>query len=190
MADQSINLPQIIAVALVCFFAIRWFISKPSSPAEPGQRSSRSRRNQVDPSKVEHVVGMFPQYDRRTIAWDLQRNGGSVEATCNRLLQGPGLETPPPSFQPPLSAAVNASEPLQAITKQEPSRPDLITRYNLQSRVSDKGKEAVTSETQERDQKKATWSSDKASRANALKKRREEMVLAARRAMEAKEIQQ
>ena len=62
---------------------------------------------------------------------------------------------------------------------------DLITRYGLQSRVGGKGKEAVASESEEA--KRVQWSSDKAARAEGLKKRREEMVLAARRKMEAKQ---
>lgn len=35
---------------------------------------------------------MFPQIGRREIIWDLQRNGGSVTATTERIL-GVGLET-------------------------------------------------------------------------------------------------
>lgn len=35
---------------------------------------------------------MFPQADPRAITWDLQRNGGSVQATTERLLVGGRLE--------------------------------------------------------------------------------------------------
>lgn len=35
---------------------------------------------------------MFPQVGRREIMWDLQRNGGSVAATTERILGGRGLE--------------------------------------------------------------------------------------------------
>ena len=35
---------------------------------------------------------MFPQVSRREIIWDLQRNGGSVAATSERILSGVGLE--------------------------------------------------------------------------------------------------
>ena len=67
----------------------------------------------------------------------------------------------------------------------KPTQPDLITRYNLQARVSGKGKEAVPSEEQRRGA--SVWNSDKNARADALRKRREEMVLEARRRMEAKD---
>jgi coupling of ubiquitin conjugation to ER degradation protein 1 len=36
---------------------------------------------------------MFPQLSSRDIAWDLQRNGGNVEATTERVLSGRGLDT-------------------------------------------------------------------------------------------------
>jgi coupling of ubiquitin conjugation to ER degradation protein 1 len=49
----------------------------------------------------------------------------------------------------------------------------------LQGRINDKGKEAVRSE----EQKRMAWTSDKAARAEGLRRRREEMVLEARRKM-------
>jgi coupling of ubiquitin conjugation to ER degradation protein 1 len=36
---------------------------------------------------------MFPQFDRRQIAWDLERNRGNMAATTERVLSGRGLET-------------------------------------------------------------------------------------------------
>ena len=35
---------------------------------------------------------MFPQLDRRAIAWDLSRNGGNVGATTEKVLVGGGLD--------------------------------------------------------------------------------------------------
>ena len=183
--QTSINIPQIIAVALVGFLAIRWFLNKPPSTSTSTASSSRGR--QVDVSKVDQVSAMFPQLDRRTIAWDLQRNGGSVAATTERVLSGRGLENPPPSFQPNLPPPATGGQGTGSgggDKKGGPSRPDLIARYNLQSKISGKGKEPVPSE----EQKRNAWSSDKASRAEGLKRRREEMILAARRKMEAKEV--
>jgi coupling of ubiquitin conjugation to ER degradation protein 1 len=51
--------------------------------------------------------------------------------------------------------------------------------------VNGKGKEPVLSE--EAQKKQNGWSADKNARADALKRRREEMVLAARRKMEEKD---
>lgn len=126
---------------------------------------------------------MFPQLDRRTIAWDLHRNGNSVPATTERILAGRSLDAPPPSYQPALpspgtqapAVGVHASG-----KKGGKDEVDLITRYGLQARVGGKGKEAVLSEEAKRGQ----WSSDKVARAEGLRRRREEMVLAARRKME------
>lgn len=182
--QTSINIPQIIAVALVGFFAIRWFLNKPAAPTqEPRPRGAQA----VDLVKIEQVTAMFPQLDRRAIAWDLQRNGGSVTATTERVLGGRGLDNPPPSYQPELPPPGTQAPAVGARSqgKREGGKDaqDLIARYGLQTRIGGKGKEPVPSE----EQKRSAWSSDKAARADGLRKRREEMVLAARRKMEEKE---
>lgn len=113
-----------------------------------------------------------------------------MSATTERVLGGRGLEQPPPSFQPNLSpptttAAQSFATATGAQRAAAAQRPDLIARYGLEGKVSGKGKEPVLSE----EQKKSTWSSDKTARAEALKKRREEMILAARRKMAEKDAQ-
>lgn len=143
--------------------------------------------------------------------WDLQRNGGSVQATTERVLMGRGLDVvcydvlsahemtsklpmdmiltvtqPPPSFQPqiPQAAAIASSTPRPLGLK--PITPDLITRYNLSTKIaspSDQG-QATSVES-----KPPGWSANKNERAEALKRRREDMVLAARRKMEEKDRQ-
>jgi coupling of ubiquitin conjugation to ER degradation protein 1 len=182
--ETSINIPQLLAVALVGFFAIRWYLNKPP-PSTPGSSSngssSTSRANRgVDPAQIAQVSAMFPQLDRRSIAWDLHRNGGNVAGTSERILTGRGLDNPPPSFQPVLpEPAVQVPTTSSARAGGAGGQPDLITRYGLQGRIGDKGKEAVQSE----EQKRSAWTSDKAARAEGLKRRREEMVLEARRKM-------
>jgi hypothetical protein len=90
MASETINFGQIFAVAVVGFLLYRWF-SGPSSPSS--QSSGRNGGRQVNPEHVEAVAQMYPQLDRRAIIWDLHRNGGSVQATVERLLGGRTLET-------------------------------------------------------------------------------------------------
>ena len=179
--ETSINIPQLLAVALVGFFAIRWYFNKPPGSSAPGSSSNiagSSRNNRaVDPAQITQVSAMFPQLDRRSIAWDLHRNGGNVAGTSERILSGRGLDAPPPTFQPPLPAQAAPVAP--SATGVGKGQPDLITRYGLQGRINDKGKEAVRSE----EQKRMAWTSDKAARAEGLKRRREEMVLEARRKM-------
>jgi coupling of ubiquitin conjugation to ER degradation protein 1 len=181
--ETSINIPQLLAVALVGFFAIRWYLNKPpgSSPGSSTSSSNNagaSRNRAVDPAQIAQVSAMFPQLDARNIAWDLHRNGGNVAGTSERILSGRGLDAAPPSFQPVLPAQVAVPAASQAANRTG-GGVDLITRYGLQGRIGDKGKEAVKSE----EQKKVGWTSDKAARAEGLRRRREEMVLEARRKM-------
>lgn len=103
------------------------------------------------------------------------------------------LVKPPQSFQPPLpvpasSSSGATSSPAQA----KPLQPDLITRYNLKAKIAEEatrkeGLETAEVESTPGKQKQGqAWSSNKAERQALLQKRREEMILAARRKMEAK----
>lgn len=179
--QPTINIPQIIAVAIVGFFALRWFLQKPS-PSPPPPSDSRP----ADLASITHLTAIFPHLDPRHIAWDLHRNGHSVHATSERILSGRGLETPPPSFRPQIPPTTPPPAPMDVARKgaEGARQPDLISRYNLQGRVRGKGKEAVPSE--EAMQRRSAWSGDKGVRAEGLRRRREEMVLAARRKMEEK----
>lgn len=88
--EPSINIPSLLTLAVVSFFVIRWFLSRDSGNGANGSSRSRGR---VDPGQVEQIAQMFPQLNRRDVMWDLQRNGGSVAATTERILTGRGLET-------------------------------------------------------------------------------------------------
>jgi len=71
------------------------------------------------------------------------------------------------------------ARPVTAAAK--PSHPDLITRYNLSSKLSQQA------EATEEQPKTKAWSADRNERQSNLQKKREEMILAARRKMEEKE---
>jgi coupling of ubiquitin conjugation to ER degradation protein 1 len=87
--DQTINLPQLLLILLLGGLAVRYFFfSSTSSLPRGGSSSSRAARE----ADVERVQQMFPQVPRRQIMWDLQRNGGNVVATTERILSGRGLE--------------------------------------------------------------------------------------------------
>lgn len=89
--DQTINLPQLVIILLLGGFAVRYFFF--STPQSPGQQSTSSRGGvRVRDADVDRVQQMFPQVGRRTIMWDLQRNGGNIAATTERILSGRGLE--------------------------------------------------------------------------------------------------
>ncbi|KAJ4987864.1 CUE domain-containing protein [Stagonosporopsis vannaccii] len=177
MAEQSINIPQVIVFAVVAFLVYRWYSSKPSAN---GTRPAAVRSVRINPAQIDTIAQMFPQLNRRDIAWDLQRNGGNAAATTERVLSGRPLDSAPASFQPPAAPtpAVTA-RPVAAAAK--PSHPDLITRYNLSSKLSQQA------EPTEDTSKAKAWSADRNERQSNLQRKREEMILAARRKMEEKE---
>ncbi|CZT00811.1 hypothetical protein WAI453_009124 [Rhynchosporium graminicola] len=190
MADQTIGIPQLVFILLVGGFAIRFFFFSTGSGSQ--SRNSNSANNvRAREADVERIQQMFPQVSRRSIMWDLQRNGGNVVATTERVLSGRGLEVPPQSFQPPLpvpaSSATSTATPAQA----KPLQPDLITRYNLKAKLAEEaskvdgsveGEVATSTGKQKHGQ---AWSANKGERQALLQRRREEMIMAARRKMEA-----
>lgn len=91
MAEQTLNVPQLIVFVVLAFLGIRWYLRK---PAEGSTRAAGQRHGvRVDVAQIDQVAQMFPQLDRRQIAWDLQRNGGNVSATTERILTGRQLDT-------------------------------------------------------------------------------------------------
>ena len=102
--EQTIALPQLILAAVIGGLAIRYFFfpsSSSSSSADAGGSSSNGggplsrapAANRVREEDVERVLQMFPQLQRRVVMWDLQRNGGNIAATTERVLSGRSLET-------------------------------------------------------------------------------------------------
>jgi coupling of ubiquitin conjugation to ER degradation protein 1 len=97
--EATLSIPSLAFVAVLSFFIIRYyFMSSRSSTTTTSSGDGTSRRNgqRFTPAQVDQVAQMFPQLNRRDIMWDLQRNGGSVMATTERILHGRGLE--PVSF--------------------------------------------------------------------------------------------
>jgi coupling of ubiquitin conjugation to ER degradation protein 1 len=91
-SDQTINIPQLVIILLLGTLAIRYFFF--SSNSNPGAAQNRSTASNIRAREadVERIQQMFPQISRRSIMWDLQRNGGNVVATTERILSGRGLE--------------------------------------------------------------------------------------------------
>jgi coupling of ubiquitin conjugation to ER degradation protein 1 len=198
----TLSIPSLAFVAFLSFFIIRYFISSRSSEGAAAANRARQAGQRFTTAQVEQVAQMFPQLSRRDIMWDLQRNGGSVAATTERVLGGRGLERvrvtflcvfsirtvscfptqltlysqAPPSFQPVVPVSTNAvSTAAIASVIPKAAEPDLITRYNLQSRISAKGKE------REEPASATGWAPNKEKRQEMLQRRRDEMILAARR---------
>ncbi|KAI4183024.1 MAG: hypothetical protein L6R41_005634 [Letrouitia leprolyta] len=227
MADQTLNIPSLVVAAVIVFFSVRYFFF-----SSPSSTQAASDRNTANPAHIEHLAQMFPQLSRRDIQWDLQRNGGSVQATTERVLSGRGLERvclsiyfphpgstsgikfytpatspartlsnpkassanqslhiqPPPSFQPIQPPSTSSSTTPAAPPPPKNSHPDLITRYKLESRLSQSNLSRTEEEEKEADKPKLPeWGKTKAERQALLQKRKDEMVLAARRRFEEKE---
>ncbi|KAH6659498.1 hypothetical protein BKA67DRAFT_529649 [Truncatella angustata] len=182
MADEQISVSSLIFIVVISGLAIRYFFFSASSSSQTGQRQSArdaASAARAREAAVERIQQMFPQVDRRTILWDLQRTGGSVQSTTDRILSG-RVSTPPITFQPPPppSSPTPPTQTQAAKAPGKPAEPDLITRYNLQSKVSQVDDDATND--------KKGWSSNKDDRQSALQRRRDEMILAARRRMEEK----
>ncbi|KAI9732584.1 MAG: hypothetical protein M1834_003920 [Cirrosporium novae-zelandiae] len=177
VAGDSINIPSLIAVIVVGFIVIRWFLG-PSSNGDASSGAGGRAGRRVDPRAVEQIISMFPQASRRDVEWDLRRNGGSVATTTERILGGRGLDIPPPSFQP---QTVPPNHPESQPKPTIPSHPDLITRYNLQSRIAESSPNDEVSASGADARSQNAWSQDKGERHRMMQQRRDDMILAARR---------
>lgn len=180
MANDQISLPYFLAILVIGGLIVRYLFF--GGPAVPQARRSPEAFLRSREVAVERIQQMFPQADRRSILWDLQRNGGSIQTTTERILAG-RLDTPPVTFQPPPppGQSVTGASASTAATRQpqKPAQPDLITRYNLSSKLS-------AEEAAAEDKKGKGWSTNRDERQASLQRRRDEMILAARRKMEAK----
>lgn len=90
------------------------------------------------------------------------------------------LQAPPSFTLPTPRSAVAPTRTATAAAK--PAHPDLITRYNLSSKLGQAPEPA-----EEEKPKAKAWSQDRNERQANLQRRREEMILAARRKLEEKE---
>jgi coupling of ubiquitin conjugation to ER degradation protein 1 len=86
--EATISLPSLAFVAVIGFIIYRYFSSSSRSTTTSSGRVAGQR---FTAAQVEQITAMFPQLNRRDIMWDLQRNGGSVAATTERILGGGGL---------------------------------------------------------------------------------------------------
>jgi coupling of ubiquitin conjugation to ER degradation protein 1 len=168
-----------------------------SGNAAPALNTARSRP--VPQHMVDSVKTLFPHISDASIRYDLQRSG-SVEATCERILNEGGLPSPPAGFfgtaeplTPSNAAALraqnanrspNGAASASASSVSTPSKsPNLISRYGLQSRI---GQEDVLSTPDSRASTSSqgspsAWATTPEARAKLLQDRKAQMILEARR---------
>ncbi|KAL2040450.1 hypothetical protein N7G274_006893 [Stereocaulon virgatum] len=180
--QQTLSIPSLLLLAAFTALTIRYFFF-----TKPSATTHRSNPRTANPADVEQVATMFPQISRREIIWDLQQNGGSVAATTERILARGGLDAPPPSFQPPIPASVTPNTAGTSSGQMKPAQVDLITRYNLGSKISSPSSTPSEGIGGQGGSQTQTWSNNKNERQALLQKRREEMILNARRKLEEKE---
>ncbi|KAI0509357.1 hypothetical protein F5B22DRAFT_362114 [Xylaria bambusicola] len=188
MADEQVSLTSLVLIVVLGGLVIRYLFF-PSSAAPSGAQQGRdaAASSRAREAAVERIQQVLPQADRRTILWELQRNRGNMAMTTERILTG-RAETPPVSFQPPpapaSTTASSASQPSKAPLR--PIEPDLITRYKLQDKMGKSADPEPEPEPAVSGGKTKAWSSNREERQMSLQRRRDEMILAARRKMEAK----
>lgn len=86
---NQISLPYLLLVVIIAGAILRFlFFSSNSDSSAATQRHNPLNVLRTREAAVERIQQMFPQVDRRTILWDLQRNGGNIQATSERILSG------------------------------------------------------------------------------------------------------
>jgi coupling of ubiquitin conjugation to ER degradation protein 1 len=103
---------------------------------------------------------------------------------------------PPITFQPPPPPGSGTNSSAATVPQQQqpkpaasgPAHPDLITRYNLKDKVDAAAADASNDADNSSSGKGAGkgWSTNRDERQSLLQKRRDQMILEARRKMEAK----
>lgn len=168
----------------------------------PAINAARSR--QVPQHMIDSVKTLFPHIPDASIRYDLQRSG-SVEETCERILNEGGLPPPPAGFfgaaessTTSTAAAVraqnaNRTAPLTAAAAAGASTgvttptksPNLISRFGLQSRLAsdDLTSTPLSNKSTSSQGSPSSWATTPEERARILKDRKEQMILEARKKM-------
>ncbi|KAI9472016.1 MAG: hypothetical protein EXX96DRAFT_582606 [Benjaminiella poitrasii] len=180
-----------ISILVAVFFiliALRWLLGGNqgnNNPSQQGQRHTttnmpRRVQHRVTPQMIEMVRAMFPDIPTAAIQADLQRTG-SVETTVDNALRDGGLPLPASMIAhqqgSSSSAAVNNTNSVSTSSiatgsnsrSKSPSHSNLVQRYMID----------VHNEANEEPPK--VWESSPDKRQEILRKRKEYMVLQARK---------
>lgn len=96
MADEQVSPTTLLILAILTGLIVRYVFFKPATTAgtgtgafqravTPAQAAHAARIRELT---AERVMQMFPHVDRRTALWELQRTGGNLAATTERILAG------------------------------------------------------------------------------------------------------
>jgi len=174
----------------VIVLIFRWATSSsPETGPSPADTLGFRPKN-VSQDMVDTIGNMFPDIPKDNIRYDLLRTG-SVEMTTNKILERGFIEPPPQSYYTLYPRTPAPSQPNQTTSSSSSipkPRNTLISRYNLQSRVSQQDQESTpTLIPDELDVGagggKAKWEDTPEKREASLRERKEKMILAARQRM-------
>ncbi|PWN42304.1 hypothetical protein IE81DRAFT_337469 [Ceraceosorus guamensis] len=173
-----------------------------AAPAPAQSIALRERVNNVPAEMVQTVQTMFPHVSAEAIRYDLVRSG-NVEVTCEKILNDGGLPEPPtglfgPARPPPQTRPAESARTTSGVLKGTGSS-SLIARFGLESRLGaadaavghemgigkGKGKQVDALIDPTPQSVKKAWSDDADIRTKELRRRKEQMILNARRRMEA-----
>ncbi|KAI9266762.1 hypothetical protein BDA99DRAFT_506613 [Phascolomyces articulosus] len=164
----------LVAVFLI-LVALRWMLggSQQLPGQQPGQRRAPSRRPQhrATPQMVEMVRNVFPNIPVAAIVADLQRTG-SVETTIDNALRDGGLPLPPP-VTPPSPPSNSNGSPSSSSAQKSSNYTNLMNRYKINAANEGNDNEPV--------EPPKIWENSPDKRQETLRKRKEFMVLQARR---------
>lgn len=103
MAEEQVSLTSLFLIVVLGGLAIRYlFFPSSSAPSGANQGRDAAAGLRAREAAVERIQQMFPQLDRRSILWELQRSSGNIATATERILTG-RIETvssmpPPPPF--------------------------------------------------------------------------------------------
>ncbi|KAH8556900.1 hypothetical protein BGW37DRAFT_474702 [Umbelopsis sp. PMI_123] len=165
----------IIVAVFVILIAMRWLLGAPQPSGSQSQRPNRPR-HRVTPEMVETVRAMFPNIPSSAIVNSLQTTG-SVEITIEHALRDGTLPMPanitPPRSPPAVGSNNRNTSGQSSSTSSAVTQSNLLQRYNLESKLaSDHGPEPPK-----------VWETDAQRRQEMLRKRKEHMILQARKKM-------
>ncbi|CAG8453592.1 8948_t:CDS:2 [Cetraspora pellucida] len=134
--------------------------------------SPRTRPRPVTPEMVATVCAMFPNIPPVAVQYDLQKTG-SVEVTCDNILQHGSLPLPPPTVASPFAvpSTSHASSSTTSGINVSVTHQSLVDRYKLQDAVK---KGIVPSEPPK------TWEATPEKRQELLQRKKDAMILQAR----------
>ncbi|KAJ1652927.1 hypothetical protein IWQ61_006845 [Dispira simplex] len=190
----------LVVSAVILYFIFRWLLGDNGGDADGQNSNATTGRYRVQPTMVERVQAMFPHIPEAAIRADLARTG-SIETTCDNILRQGSLPLPP-GAQASRTSSSNTSSHTAGQSSAQRRNPNhleqsigvasssstapggstsdsLIKRFNLGTKLD----QTVP------DQQVYQWETDASSRQEQLRRRKELMILQARRKLLEREKQ-